>query len=439
MYESYRDSAAGGNVAAALAGVYGRGSPAETSAKAAAVATLAYARMHQDTGFPYGISGVAMPSYNYGSELYNYVSNGFPRKSRICSYCAKVFTRSTTRRYHEKRCPLLRAAGSLMKGNADSNNVTAPTAATSGASENTELSGGVQPAHPPPLLAMTGESPPPLLTAATTSLTATTSLGQASGARPAPLNTSSFYTSYGSHSQSLLSTSDGTTPSSTSAAALMASPHAAAASSSGVDQNRNSVLTSAKQEADQGSDARSDVARDAGTHSPGSRESDLLRNKLRSRGGGDQQQMFSPLSVTSPSPSPGSGSVDDDADYDGAEDLTLRAAGSVVKPGLLAGGDLYTTGNAPPHKPHYLTDRHHPQALSQEGGTRYMMGTASGTDLTPTPVKVKLESGQEMLDVSSDKDDSSYRARTPASAFVTTMTWTGLTTDTRGWTTWTIP
>ncbi|XP_050391993.1 uncharacterized protein LOC126810776 [Patella vulgata] len=79
------------------------------------VAELAYSRMQE---FPYGISGVPMPSYNYNSELYNYVSNGFPRKSRMCSYCGKVFTRSTTRRYHEKRCPLLRAAGSLLNNTA---------------------------------------------------------------------------------------------------------------------------------------------------------------------------------------------------------------------------------------------------------------------------------------------------------------------------------
>ena len=81
-------------------------------------ASLAYVSRMQD-GFPYGLSGVpSIPGYNYTNDLYNYVSNGFPRKSRICSYCTKVFTRSTTRRYHEKRCPLLRAAGSLIKGNA---------------------------------------------------------------------------------------------------------------------------------------------------------------------------------------------------------------------------------------------------------------------------------------------------------------------------------
>lgn len=71
--------------------------------------------------FPYGISGVAIPSYSYG-ELYTPVSSSFPRKSRMCCYCSKIFTRSTTRRYHEKRCPLLRAAGSLSGANVNNNN-----------------------------------------------------------------------------------------------------------------------------------------------------------------------------------------------------------------------------------------------------------------------------------------------------------------------------
>ena len=70
--------------------------------------------------FPYGLSGVQMPTYNFGSELYNYVSNGFPRKSRMCTFCNKVFTRSTTRRYHERRCPLLRASNSLAKSEENS-------------------------------------------------------------------------------------------------------------------------------------------------------------------------------------------------------------------------------------------------------------------------------------------------------------------------------
>lgn len=64
----------------------------------------------QHSSFPYGISGVAMRNYAYTGDLYQFTSNGYPRKSRTCSYCAKVFTRSTTRRYHEKRCPRLRAA-----------------------------------------------------------------------------------------------------------------------------------------------------------------------------------------------------------------------------------------------------------------------------------------------------------------------------------------
>lgn len=74
--------------------------------------------------FPYGLSGVQMPTYNFGSELYNYVSNGFPRKSRMCSYCNKVFTRSTTRRYHEKRCPLLRASNSLAKNEENNSSIS---------------------------------------------------------------------------------------------------------------------------------------------------------------------------------------------------------------------------------------------------------------------------------------------------------------------------
>lgn len=60
--------------------------------------------------FPYGVSGVSMPNYGYQGEVYQFNPNGYPRKSRTCGYCGKVFTRSTTRRYHEKRCPLLRAA-----------------------------------------------------------------------------------------------------------------------------------------------------------------------------------------------------------------------------------------------------------------------------------------------------------------------------------------
>ncbi|KAL4217835.1 hypothetical protein ACF0H5_022574 [Mactra antiquata] len=80
---------------------------------------------HKDS-FAYGISGVPMPNYNYHGDVYQFTSNGYPRKSRTCSYCGKVFTRSTTRRYHEKRCPLLRAAVSSYMGddNSGSSGVT---------------------------------------------------------------------------------------------------------------------------------------------------------------------------------------------------------------------------------------------------------------------------------------------------------------------------
>ncbi|XP_052763613.1 zinc finger protein 236-like [Mya arenaria] len=83
---------------------------------------------HKDS-FPYGISGVSMPNYNYHGDVYQFTSNGYPRKSRTCSYCGKVFTRSTTRRYHEKRCPLLRAAVSSYMG--DDNNQSASGSTTS--------------------------------------------------------------------------------------------------------------------------------------------------------------------------------------------------------------------------------------------------------------------------------------------------------------------
>lgn len=83
---------------------------------------------HKDT-FPYGISGVPMANYNYHGDVYQFTSNGYPRKSRTCSYCGKVFTRSTTRRYHEKRCPLLRAAVSSYMG--DDNSGTSSTAGPS--------------------------------------------------------------------------------------------------------------------------------------------------------------------------------------------------------------------------------------------------------------------------------------------------------------------
>ncbi|XP_045182521.2 zinc finger protein 236-like [Mercenaria mercenaria] len=92
---------------------------------------------HKDS-FPYGISGVPMPNYNYHGDVYQFTSNGYPRKSRTCSYCGKVFTRSTTRRYHEKRCPLLRAAVSSYMGDENSGTSTA-AASTQSRGRSAEL------------------------------------------------------------------------------------------------------------------------------------------------------------------------------------------------------------------------------------------------------------------------------------------------------------
>ncbi|KAH9513695.1 hypothetical protein Btru_041832 [Bulinus truncatus] len=105
---------------------YSRPSQAPTSTSL----TMAYPNVNE---FPYGLSGVQMPTYNFGSELYSYVSNGFPRKSRMCTFCNKVFTRSTTRRYHERRCPLLRASNSLAKS--EENNTAAAVAAAAALKE----------------------------------------------------------------------------------------------------------------------------------------------------------------------------------------------------------------------------------------------------------------------------------------------------------------
>uniref|UniRef100_A0A2C9K476 C2H2-type domain-containing protein n=1 Tax=Biomphalaria glabrata TaxID=6526 RepID=A0A2C9K476_BIOGL len=105
---------------------YSRAQPSSTNTSL----TMAYPNVNE---FPYGLSGVQMPTYNFGSELYNYVSNGFPRKSRMCTFCNKVFTRSTTRRYHERRCPLLRASNSLAKN--EENNTAAAVAAAAALKE----------------------------------------------------------------------------------------------------------------------------------------------------------------------------------------------------------------------------------------------------------------------------------------------------------------
>ena len=99
--------------------------PSDASAKSQIYATPAPVFNRHKDSFPYGISGVPMSNYNYHGDVYQFTSNGYPRKSRTCSYCGKVFTRSTTRRYHEKRCPLLRAAVSSYMG--DDNSGTGPT------------------------------------------------------------------------------------------------------------------------------------------------------------------------------------------------------------------------------------------------------------------------------------------------------------------------
>ena len=89
----------------------------ETTTKSQLYATgpsPVFKRLNQS--FSYGLGGVSMSNYSYPGDVFQYTSNGYPRKSRTCSYCGKVFTRSTTRRYHEKRCPLLRAAVSSYMG-----------------------------------------------------------------------------------------------------------------------------------------------------------------------------------------------------------------------------------------------------------------------------------------------------------------------------------
>ncbi|KAK3788102.1 hypothetical protein RRG08_063607 [Elysia crispata] len=120
---SYDAFPRGGSVGVASGGGGARdgapsyGSNRGPSSPASSALSLGYPSVAE---FPYGLSGVQMPTYNFGSELYNYVSNGFPRKSRMCTFCNKVFTRSTTRRYHERRCPLLRASNSLAKSEENS-------------------------------------------------------------------------------------------------------------------------------------------------------------------------------------------------------------------------------------------------------------------------------------------------------------------------------
>lgn len=104
-----------------------KSSPAEGSTKSQIYASPAPVFNRHKDSFPYGISGVPMPNYNYHGDVYQFTSNGYPRKSRTCSYCGKVFTRSTTRRYHEKRCPLLRAAVSSYMGDDNSGTGSTPS------------------------------------------------------------------------------------------------------------------------------------------------------------------------------------------------------------------------------------------------------------------------------------------------------------------------
>lgn len=120
-YDAFPRSTSGGGGARDSA-TYSRGPPSPASS----ALNITYPNVNE---FPYGLSGVQMPTYNFGSELYNYVSNGFPRKSRMCTFCNKVFTRSTTRRYHERRCPLLRASNSLAKSEENSAAAAAAAAA----------------------------------------------------------------------------------------------------------------------------------------------------------------------------------------------------------------------------------------------------------------------------------------------------------------------
>ncbi|XP_064597432.1 zinc finger protein 236-like [Liolophura sinensis] len=61
------------------------------------------------TSFPYGLSGVSVSEPAYYAD--------YGRKSRMCMYCGKVFTRSTTRRYHEVKCRSKRKVGDYNTNN----------------------------------------------------------------------------------------------------------------------------------------------------------------------------------------------------------------------------------------------------------------------------------------------------------------------------------
>ena len=404
-YEAYRDggtAGTGGNVAVALAQAYSRSSHGDTT-KAQTAASLAYAARLQE-GFPFGISGVpTVPSYSYSSEMYNYVSNGFPRKSRICTYCNKLFTRSTTRRYHEKRCPLLRAAGSLMKGTAGASLGPAPTS-NGDSSDATSTRGNLS--RPPPLIAVTTESPsPPALPMSTSMSSSATSAGPASLARPHTLNSSQFYSMYGSPTlPTTVSTSSASLATRGTAAPLTSAP-------SSVDQNRNSVLPALKQEAEQ-EGGESGLAAQSGS---GSKESDMLRDtKVTCQGEGSglrqQHPMFSPLSTNSGSPS-GSRSDEEDRESDEGEHVPFKSPSCLtVKPD----SDFYLANST------YLSSPAVKQFyLAQLASLRASQGVAVGTDAPFFPARFagKTDASSEKAaaeapteqQYSSDREEGSVR------------------------------
>lgn len=390
-YNCYREGTAN-NVAASLTGVYSNSDPSE----AAVVATLAYARMQSEQGFPYGISGVAMPSYNYGSELYNYASNGFPRKSRICGYCSKVFTRSTTRRYHEKRCPVRKAKGSLAKGSSDTSVTSIVTTAGTGSSgdDGISSSGSLNiPSHPPPLLTMNRESPSPLLIS--TSSAVSTSLGMSVLSNAHKLN--SIYSAYGS--QSMYSN----VPVTSTSSARNSSPSSVAGSSSNVDQNRNSVLSSIKQEP--GSLVNFQVAGASPDFSVAcslSRDLDSVNSKALTKAEYGQH-LFSTLSTASLSPSNGSHSVEDDVESDAAEDLTVKPTKSANNSSLAVGNGSHRGSNPTSGKSFFLnnyTYNNSSQPLSQE--SYKLFWGSQVTQMSP------LELAQKSADIRFDEDGNSF-------------------------------
>ena len=233
-------------------------------------------------------------------------------------------------------------------------------------------------------------------------------MGLASLARShhATLNTSQFYSMYGSQSMP--------TTVSTSPASLVS--RMAAAPRSSVDQNRNSVLPPAaiKQEAEatDAGEPGSDVSLADGARG---READLLRNKMGSRGdeqGPGQGPMFSPLSATSRSPS-GSRSDEEEGDSDEAERAPLKAP----QPGAnrRADGDVYM--GEPALRQFYLAKLASLQAaqgvaVAADSGTPYLPAPPLGANSSE---KISSSSssqpGQDVApyDAASDKEEESFR------------------------------